>query len=227
MKKLLIICLVVLTACHSNKPTAPFKILKSTKVKDGVKMDIQVNSRLTKPQMIAIAAKIKSDSSQYNELQLDYLLPGSNYKNTGGISIYATASYHKTPALADTIKDANENWLGFEFIGFAPEKAKKLLALNPADMAGRTLLGKFIDDNTGTISLIYQDKRDENQVYILEMDTVGKVISATAPMAITHNGIKKLVVSEQGDYMTLKDSLLTLYSSDAPEKPFRSIKEGI
>jgi len=222
MKKFLILFLVVLTACHANRPTEPFKILKVVNDKAGAKIDVQVNIRLSKQQLIAIAAKIKGDSSQYNNLQFDYLLPGNSYKNTGGVSVYATAIYHDKAAItpADTVKDADDNQLNFEFIGFTSVQAKKLLAFDHAEMATKAILGKFIDDGTKTISIIYQDRKETNQVYILELDTLGKVVSATAPMAVTTNGIRKFVVSQQGDYMTLKDSILTLYSSDAPENRF-------
>jgi hypothetical protein len=46
-------------------------------------------------------------------------------------------------------------------------------------------------------------------------------------MEVKANGIRKMVVSQQGDYMVLKDSILTLYSSTDVDKPFRSIKQGL
>ncbi|MDB4926006.1 hypothetical protein [Mucilaginibacter sp.] len=228
MKKFLILCMVVLTACHS-KPKTPFTILKSVKTKDGAKLDVQVNARISKEQMVDIAAYIKSDSSQYNNLQIDYILPGNSYKNAGGVTVYATAAYHDKGivAPADTVKDNDNNLLSFEFVGFTPEKAKQLLAFNPADMVGKHVSGKFIDDNTKTISIIYEDKKEVNQLYILELDTLGKVVSAIAPMEVTSRGIKKMVVTQQGDYMVLKDSILTMYSSTDYDKPFRSIKQGL
>jgi hypothetical protein len=227
MKKLFILLLVALAGCHS-KPTAPFKILKVIKTVGGAKMDVRINSRLSRPQMLAIAARIKSDSSQYKELELDYLLPGNSYENSGGISVYAMAAYPQPGIVTakDTVKDDNNNLLSFEFIGFTPEKAKQLLALHPAEMNGKTILGKFIDDNTRTVTLVYKDKL-ENQLYILELDTVGKVVSATAPMEVTHNGVTKLVVTQRGDFCTFKDSLFTMYSIDEPGKPYRALKEGI
>ncbi|HTH81974.1 MAG TPA: hypothetical protein VL490_03510 [Mucilaginibacter sp.] len=228
MKKILIICLVVLTACNS-KPTTPFQILKSVKSNGGAKMDVLVKSRITKQQMIAIAATIKSDSSQYNALQIDYLLPGSSYKNAGGVTVYATITYHNKAALTgtDTVEDADKNLLSFQFVGFTPEKAKHLLSIEPEIMGGKTALGKFIDDNTQTITIIYEDKSAQDPTHILELDSTGKVISAIVPMEITDKGVKKMVVSQQGDYMTLKDSVLTLYSSEDLQKPYRSIKQGI
>jgi hypothetical protein len=228
MKKLLILCLVVLSACHS-KPNLPFTILKSVKADGGAIMDVQLKSRLSKQDMISIAATIKSDSSQYTNLQLDYLLPGNSYKNTGGIAIYATAAYHESAKVtaADTVKDADNHLLSFEFNGFTTEQAKHLLAFNPPDTAGKVMLGKFIDDNTHTVSLVFRDKLDGNEIHILEMDADGKVVSATVPMEVPDNGLLKLVVSKQGDYMIIKDSLLTMYSGTEPDKPFRSIKKGL
>jgi hypothetical protein len=179
--------------------------------------------------MIAIAAAIKSDSSQYNALQIDYLLPGSSYKNAGGVTIYATVNYHDKAALTgtDTVEDADKNLLSFQFVGFTPDKAKQLLSIEPEIMAGKTPFGKFIDDNTQTVTIIYEDKTAQDQTHILELDSAGKVISAIVPMQITDKGIKKMVISQQGDYMTLKDSILTLYSSEDPSKPYRSIKQGL
>jgi hypothetical protein len=228
MKKLIPIFLLLLIGC-SDKPTAPYVILKTTKAAGGAKFDVQVYGRLTKQQMVAISSKIKKDSSQYDNLQLDYLLPGNSFKNTGGITVYATANYHepKNVTPADTVMDLHDNRLNFEFVGFTPGEAKKLFALNPPDMETKTLLGKFIDDYTKTISLIYKDGKDEEQIYILELDTAGKVVSATQPLEVTHNGVQKLVISPKGDYCTLENSTLTMYSIDDPDKPYRSLKAGI
>jgi hypothetical protein len=228
MKKIILLFAIALAGCHSNKPTAPFTIGKVIKTTEGATIDVQINSRLSKRQMVDIAARIKSDSSQYAALQVDFLLPGNNYKNTGGINVYAMANYPKPGAITpkDTVSDDDKNLLSFEFIGFTPEKAKQMLALNPTDMAGKMVVGKFIDDNIKTISILYDDKR-EGQFYILELDTAGKVVSATQPLVVTHNGIQKMVITKRGDYCTLKDSILTMYSIDDPETPYRSIKDGI
>src|SRR5438067_785715 len=106
MKKMLILCLVALTACHS-KPKSPFQILKSEKIKDGAKLGVQVNGRISKEQMVDIAAYIKSDSSQYKNLQIDFILPGNSYQNKGGVIVYASANYHDKTIIApaDTVKD--------------------------------------------------------------------------------------------------------------------------
>jgi hypothetical protein len=227
MKKILFVCLVVLTACHS-KPKTPFQILKSTKIKDGVKLDVQVKDRISKQEMIDIACYIKSDSSDYKNMQVDYLLPGNSYENKGGITVYATAAYHDKAIVnpADTVKDNDNDLLSFEFVGFTAAQAKELLAMNPKELAGKHLIGKFIDDATKTITIISEDKHEDNQLYILELDPEGKVVSAVAPMEVTAKGVKKMVVSQQGDYMVFKDSLLTLYSSTDYDKPFRSIKQS-
>ena len=191
-------------------------------------MDVQVNSRLSRQQMINIAARLRSDSSQYKALEIDYILPGNNYENAGGISVYAMAAYQQPGIVTakDTVKDSDNNLLSFEFVGFTPEKAKQLFALNPAEMAGKTVIGKFIDDNTQTITIVYEDK-NENQHYILELDADGHVVSATAPVTVSQNGIKKLVVTQRGDFCTLKDSILTMYNVDDPAKPYRALKQGI
>jgi len=228
MKKILVLSLIVLTACNS-KPKTSFKILKSEKTKDGAKIDVQLNTRIDKSEMVAIASYIKGDSSQYNNIQIDYILTGNSYQNKGGISVYATATYRDKALLtpADTIADKDNNLLSFEFVGFTPAKAKELLALDPKEMAGKQLIGKFIDDATKSISLIYEDKQENDQLYILELDEAGKVVSAIAPMEVKVNGIRKMVVSQQGDYMVLKDSILTVYSNSEVDKLYRSIKQGL
>jgi len=227
MKKVLILCLVILTACNS-KPKTPFQVLKSVKTKDGVKLDVQVNNRISKKEMVDIASYIKSDSSQYNNLQVDFILPGNSYANKAGVTVYATAAYHDKTIVspADTVADKNKNFLSFEFVGFTPEKARELLSLDPKELAGKQIIGKFIDDATKTISLIAEDKQENNQLYILELDSAGTVVSAIAPMAVTDKGVRKMVVSQQGDYMTLNDSILTMYSSTDVDKPYRSIKQS-
>jgi hypothetical protein len=228
MKKFIPLFLFLLAGC-SDKPTSPYTILKVFK-NDGVtRFDVQITGRLNKQELVAIASKIKKDSSQYNNLQLDYTLPGNSYKNLGGIIVYATAAYHDQlkMTIADTVKDIHDNLLSFEFVGFTAPQAKHLLSFKPADMDGKTILGKFIDDNTKTVSILYKDSNDEDQIYILELDTLGKVVSATEPLEVTHNGVQKLVITQKGDYCILKDGVLTMYSSDDPETPYRSIKEGL
>jgi hypothetical protein len=229
MKKLIYLFLAIaLVACH-QKPKTPFQILKSVKIKDGVKLDVQVNGRISKQEMIDIACYIKSDSSDYKNLQVDYLLPGNSYKNKGGVNVYATAGYHDKSLVfpADTVKDNDNDLLSFEFIGFNPEQAKQMFTLTHKEMTGKHVIGKFIDDATKTISIIYEDKQENNQLYILELDATGQVVSAIAPMEVTVKGVKKMVVSHEGDYMTLKDSILTMYSGADADQPFRSIKQNL
>lgn len=228
MKKVLILCLVILTACNS-KPKTSFQILKSTKIKGGIKLDVQVNSRVSKRELVDIASYIKSDSAQYNNLQVDFILPGNSYANAAGLTVYARAAYHDKTVVspADTVADKEKNFLSFEFVGFTPEKAKQLLALDSKELAGKQMIGKFIDDATKTITLIAEDKQENNQLYILELDSAGTAVSAIAPMEVKTNGLRKMVVSQQGDYMTLKDSILTMFSSTDPQKPYRSIKQNL
>lgn len=227
MKKITFLFLLALAACNSEKPTVPYTILKVVKVDDLTKMDISIPGRLTKQQLLDISAKVKKDSAQYEHLQLDYILPNNNYVNTGGVIVYATAAYRPVAkaTAADTVRDYNDKILSFEYLGIDPSKAQKLLSIEPAEMVGNALLGKFIDDDLKTVSLIYTDKDD--QKYILELDTAGQVVSAVMPKEVKHNGIDKLVITEHGDYMTLKDGILTMYSSQEPEKPYRTLKKGL
>ncbi|MGZ3754784.1 MAG: hypothetical protein ACXVJE_06175 [Mucilaginibacter sp.] len=229
MKKLFPFLIILFIMACSDAPTSPYVILKATKTDEGHVFDVQVYGRLNKQQLVAIASKIKKDSAQYDNLQIDYVLPGNNIKNLGGVTVYATINYHdvrKVTAL-DTVNDLHDNKLSFLFTGFTPEQAKHMLSFNPPDTLGKTILGKFIDDNIKTVSIVYKDNTKEGDVYILEMDTAGKVVSATQPMIVTHNGVKKMVISPKGDYLTLTDDILTMYSSDDPEKPYRSIKAGM
>lgn len=227
MKKLMFLFLVALAGCNTDRPTVPYTILKVVKVADLTKMDISIPGRLTKQQLLDISAKVKKDSAQYENLQLDYILPNNNYTNTGGVIVYATAAYRPVAkaTVADSIRDYNDKILSFEYMGIDPSKAQKLLSIEPAEMVGKALLGKFIDDDLKTVSLIYTDKDD--QKYILELDTMGQVVSAVMPKVINHNGIDKMVITEHGDYMTLKDSILTMYSSEAPDKPYRTLKKDL
>ena len=228
MKKVLFALLVVLSACSSNKPAEPYSITNVAKTPEGAKMDVQLKSRISKEQMLDIAGNIRNDSTDYAALELNFLLPGNSYKNSGGVVIYAIAGYPKAGVVTkrDSIRDYDNKPMNFEFIGFTPEAAKHLLSLDPQEMVGKQVVGKFIDDATGTVSMIYDDRKDQ-QYYIVELDGEGKVTSKIQPMAITHNGVQKLIVSPEGDYMTVKDSILTMFSISEPEKPFRSIKEGI
>jgi hypothetical protein len=228
MKKIFFILLVALAACNSSKPTELYSITNVAKTVDGAKMDVQLKGRISKQQMLDIAGNIRDDSSQYAALELNFLLPGNSYKNTGGVIIYAIAGYPKPGVVTkkDTIRDYDNKLMNFEFVGFTPETAQHLLSLSPEEMVGKPIVGKFIDDAAGTIAIIYDDRKEE-QYYIIELDGDGKITSKIQPMAVTHNGVQKLVVSPRGDYMTLKDSILTMFSIDEPEKPFRSIKEGI
>src|ERR1700743_3152937 len=134
MKRILcILSIAVLFASCSDKPTDPFTILKSATNGNGKKMDVQINSRLSKQQMVAIASRIKKDSSQYENIQLNFCLPGNSEKNLGGIITYATVSYKEprkvTPA--DTVMDLHDNRLEFNYLGFTAQEAKKLFAINP------------------------------------------------------------------------------------------------
>ena len=229
MKKLIpFICLLLLIGC-TDKPTSPYIILKVSKTNGGAQFDVQVYGRLSKAQLIAIASKIKSDSSRYENLQLDYLLPGNSYKNAGGITVYATAAYHEKRKITaiDTVKDLHGNSLSFEFTGFTQEQARHMFSFDPKEVNGKNILGKFIDDFTKTVSIVCKDNDNEGQVYILELDTAGKIVSATEPLMITHNGVHKLVISPKGDYCLLDENTLTMYSSDDPNKPYRSLKAGM
>src|SRR5438046_976668 len=135
MRKLIPVLLLLLIGC-SDKPTSPYVILRSIKLEGVAKLDVQVYGRLTKQQLVAIASKIKKDSSQYYNRQLDYLLPGNSFKNLGGVTVYTTINYREPQKVtpADTVMDLHDNRVSFEFIGFTPQEAKKMLSFNPPGM---------------------------------------------------------------------------------------------
>ena len=88
------------------------------------------------------------------------------------------------------------------------------------------MLGRFIDDYNHTVIIPFTDPLDEKKdLYIIELDSTAKIVSATMPQKV-NDGFEKWLVTPNGDYITLKDSVLTQYAADGLGVPFNSIKSG-
>jgi hypothetical protein len=221
----------MLVAFGCTKREVPhFTISRLVKSDTASKLTVNIGKRLSQADLLSIAAKIKADSSALPNLQLCYLLPGHNDKNTGDNNFYAIAKYpNKEKATEqDTLKDADGNAVRLKITGLTDQVAKHLLGLNPKEITGKNILGRFVDDYNQTVIVPFTEANDpKHELYIIELDTAGKVVSATVPMRDNKDGIEKFVVTHRGDYCTLKDSVLTQYSVDDLGLPYNSIKSGI
>jgi hypothetical protein len=227
----ILLCLITLSVFSCTKKEVPqYTISKVIKSDTASKMLVHINSRLTKDQLLSIAGKIKSDSSALPNLQLCYLLPGHSDKNTGSNNFYAIAKYPNAQmaTMQDTLKDADGNIVRLKVTGVSAQTAKKLLALHPKELKDQNFFGHFIDDNNQTVIIPFRDFTDpKKELYILELDTTGKVVSATIPTVVKKDGEERWMVTDRGDYITLKDSILSQYSIDDLGLPYNSIKSGL
>jgi hypothetical protein len=227
----ILLCLIILSAFSCTKKEVPhYTISKVTKSDTASKVLVHISSRLTKDQLLSIAGKIKSDSSALPNLQLCYLLPGHSDKNTGANNYYAIAKYPaaQIATMQDTLKDGDGNIVRLKITGVSAQTAKKLLALHPKELKDQNFFGHFIDDNNQTVIIPFRDFTDpKKELYILELDTTGKVVSATIPTVVKKDGEERWMVTDRGDYIILKDSVLSQYSIDDLGLPYNSIKSGL
>jgi hypothetical protein len=227
----ILLCLIILSAFSCTKKDVPhYTISRVTKSDTASKVIVNINGRLTEAQLISIAGKIKADSSALPNLQLCYLLPGHSDKNTGVNNFYAIAKYPNAQiaTMQDTLKDADGNIVRLKIIGVSAQTAKKLIGFHPKELKDQNFFGHFIDDNNHTVIIPFRDLTDpKKEYYILELDTTGKVVSATIPTVINKDGVEKWMVTDRGDYITLKDSILTQYSIDDMGLPYNSIKSNM
>ncbi|MEN0056376.1 MAG: hypothetical protein AAGC65_22040 [Mucilaginibacter sp.] len=224
-----LMAMLVIVGC-SKKEVPHYTISRLVKSDTANMLTVNIGKRLSQADLLSIAAKVKSDSSALTNLQLRYLLPGHNDKNTGENNFYAIAKYPNkgNVTMQDTLKDADGNEVRLRITGLTEQVAKQLLALNPKEVQGKNILGRFVDDYNETVIIPFTDATDpKKEIYIIELDTTGKVVSATVPMIDKKDGVEKLVVTHRGDYCTLKDSVLTQYSIDDLGLPYNSIKSGI
>jgi len=185
---------------------------------------------MTATELVLIAGKLKTDSSQIKSLEIHYLLPGNAETSAGDNSYYASARFIKDNEIkpTDTLKDDNGNVVRLKIFGLSSEKAKLLLTLQPKEIAGKNVLGRFIDDYNHTVIIPFKDPFDKkDDLYIIEFDSTATAVSKTVPQKVNDGGVEKWLVTQNGDYITLKDNVLTQYAADGLGVPFNSIKSGI
>lgn len=214
----------------AKKDVPKYSISRVVKSDTASLLTVNISNRLNETQLLSIASQIKSDSSKLPNLQLCYLLTGHKDKNTSDNNFYAIAKYPNTDrvTMQDTLKDADGNVVRLKITGISAQIAKHLLELNPKEITGKNIVGRFIDDNNQTVIVPFYEPNDpKKELYVMELDTAGKVVSATVPMIVTKDGMERYLVSHRGDYITLKDSILTQYSIDDAGLPYNSIKAGL
>ncbi len=181
-------------------------------------------------QLVLIAGKLKTDSAQIKSLEIHYLLPGNAETSAGDNSYYASARYVKDNEIkpTDTIKDDNGNAVRMKIFGLSSKKAKLLLTLQPKEIVAKNVLGRFIDDYNHTVIIPFNDPFDKkDDLYIIEFDSTATAVSKTVPQKVVEGGVEKWLVPQNGDYITLKNNVLTQYAADGLGEPFNSIKSGI
>jgi hypothetical protein len=193
-------------------------------------VNVHINNRLTAGELLAIAGKLKTDSAQIQNLEIHYLLPGNAEICAGENSYYATARYVKENEInsTDTLRDINGNTVRVRIFGLSTAQVKHLLSLQPKEIANKNILGRYIDDYTHTVIIPFTDLLDEkHDLYVIELDSTAKIVSATMPLKITSGSNERWQVTQNGDYITLKDSILAQYPAGGLGLPFNSIKSGI
>lgn len=231
-KSLITICLLtMLFSCSKKTKIVPhYSVSEVFKTDTLTTVDVHINNRITSAQLLLIAGKVKTDSTQLQNMDIHYLLPGNTDVSAGDNSYYASARYLKDNEAkpTDTLKDDNGNILRLKIFGLSDEKAKALLALQPKEIEGKMVLGKFIDDYNHTVIIPFNDPTDKkNSLYVIELDSVARVVSATVPQKVTEDGLDKWLVTQNGDYITIKNKVLAQYAADGMGVPFNSIKSGI
>ncbi|MDF2432213.1 MAG: hypothetical protein JWP44_1844 [Mucilaginibacter sp.] len=222
--------LSVFLACNKPAQNIPHytvsKVLKSDTL---TTVNVHINNRLTARELLSIAGKLKSDSAQLQNLKICYLLPGNTDVSVGDNSYYAAARYLKKNEVkpTDTLKDDKDNVFRIKIFGLSREQVKTLLALQPKEITGKNVLGKYIDDYSHTVIIPFKDVPQNDKLYIIELDSSAKIVSATMPLKVKDNKAERWQVTQNGDYITIKDSVLTQYAADGLGMPFNSIKSGI
>ncbi len=219
---------ITFLGCANKQHNIPaYTVSKVFKTDSVTTVNVHISNRIAINQLLLIAGKLKADSAQIQNFEIHYLLPGNTDISMGENSYYASAKLLKDKDIksTDSLKDDNGNVFRIKVFGLSSEQVKRLLALQPKEIAYKNVLGKFIDDYNHTVIIPFID--DKNDLRIIELDSTAKVVSATMPLKINDKGTEKWQVTQQGDYITLKDSVLTQYSADGLGMPFNSIKSGI
>jgi len=230
-KSVLPICLItIFFACKKPQDVPHYTVSKIFKTDTATTVNVHIANRMTQAQLILIAGKVKKDSAQLQNLHISFLLPGNTETSAGEHSYYASAKFVNANQVAsfDTLKDEDGNAVRLKIFGLNQEKAKHLLALKPDEIIAKNVLGRFIDDYNHTVIIPFDDPLDEKrEVYIIELDSAAKVVSKTIPQKIKDGNIEKWIVTQHGDYMMLKDSVLIQFANDGLGVLFNSIKAGI
>ena len=218
-------------SCKMNRgPVPPYNISKIFSTDTLTTVNAHIQSRLNDAELVAIAGKIKADSNKLKNLEVHFLLPGNTDINAGEHSYYAQSRFIKESDVkpTDTLKDAGGNVLRLRIWGLSKAKAGKLLAISPKETKGKQIIGKYIDDYSHTVIIPFKDADPAKQeLYIIEADSSQKIVSATIAIKIKDTGTQKWQVTQNGDYITLKDSVLSQFAADGLGLPFNSIKSGI
>ena len=228
---LLIFCLSILVfACSKHKDIPPYTVSKVIKTDTLNTVNVHIANRISRGDLLLIAGKVKEDSSQLQHLKVSFLLPGNSEISAGDNSYYASVRFIDAgkSALTDTVKDYNGNYLHIQIFGLSKGQAGHLLSMKPQEISGKNVLGKFVDDYNHTVIIPFNDPHDpKKEVYIIELDSTANVVSKTIPQVVKDGNTEKWIVTQHGDYMTLKDSVLTQFGADGLGMPFNSIKAGI
>ncbi len=220
--------LMIFFGCAGKRHNIPaYTVSKVFKTDSITTVNVHINIRGTTGQLLLIAGKLRADSIQIKNLEIHYLLPGNSDISMGDHSYYASARLLKENEVkpTDTLKDDAGNVFRIKIFGLNHAQVIRLLTLQPKEIALKSALGRFIDDYNHTVIIPFTD--DKNELKIIELDSTAKVVSATVPFKIKDDGIEKWQVTQQGDYITLKDSILAQFSADGLGVPFNSIKSGI
>jgi len=221
---------MALFACKKPQEVPHYTVSKVTKTDTLTTVNVHIGSRMKSSDLMLIAGKIKKDSAKLQNLKVAFLLPGNTEISAGDHSYYASAKFVNANQVAsfDTLKDNEGNVVRLKIFGLSQPQVTHLLSLQPKEITGKNVLGRFIDDYNHTVIIPFDDPTDKKrEVYIIEIDSAAKVVSGTIPHILNDGGVEKWLVTEHGDYITLKDSVLTQFAGDGLGIPFNSIKAGI
>ena len=231
VKNIVVICLTLaFFSCKKPHEVPHYTVSKVIKTDTLTTINVHIASRMKSSDLVLIAGKVKKDSAKLQNLKVAFLLPGNTEISAGENSYYASAKFISANHVAsfDTLKDDDGNVIRIKIFGLNQVQAKHLLSLQPKEITGKNVLGRFVDDYNHTVIIPFDDPTDKKrEVYIIELDSTSKVVSGTIPHLLNDGGVEKWLVTEHGDYMTLKDSVLTQFAGDGLGIPFNSIKSGI
>jgi hypothetical protein len=217
-------------ACKKPQEVPHYTVSKVITTDTLTTVNVHIAGRIKSSDLVLIAGKVKKDSAKLQNLKISFLLPGNTEISAGENSYYASAKFVNANQVAsfDTLKDDDGNVVRLKIFGLSQPQVKRLLSLKPKELIGKNVLGRFVDDYNHTLIIPFEDPTDKKrEVYIIEIDSTAKVLSGTIPKLVTDGGIEKWLVTEHGDYMTLKDSVLTQFAGDGLGIPFNSLKSGI